>query len=75
MQNIISFFPRSLKAALKFIGLNIDEFPQFIVYPKCSSVFNENDGYIINGNENVPKQCPFVKMPHHSQMSTMWFLH
>jgi len=69
MQNIINFFPRSLNAALKLIGLDTDEFSQFTVCPKCSSVFNENDGYIINGNENVPKQCPFVKMPHHPQMS------
>jgi len=61
MQNIISFFPRSLNTALKLIGLDTDEFSQFTVCPKRSSAFNENDGYVINGNENVPKQCPFVK--------------
>ena len=51
------------------IGINSNSFIKYIVCPSCDSVFDYAYGYSKDGNNEIPKQCPHIEMPHHPQAS------
>jgi len=58
--------PKSLKAVQKYLKLNIDEFIQYVVCPKCNSVY-ELQACVskqLHG-QLTAKQCAHVQFPHH----------
>ena len=62
-------FPRRLKTASKLVGVDHSAFIQYIVCRKCGSVFEYEFGYTLQGNQKVPKQCPYVEYPNHPHTS------
>lgn len=67
VQMISQQCPKSLPTVQRLLGLNSDDFVQYVVCPKCDSVY-ELEAYIGRGpnGEAVSKQCIHVEFPNHT---------
>lgn len=65
LQQFSNAFPKTLKGAMKLIGVSNENFTQYIVCPLCHSVYNYDFGYVIENNIRIPNCCIHVKMPNH----------
>lgn len=69
LQLITKWFPKTFKSAFQLLEINAAAFTEFIVCPKCSSVFDYISGYTFEAGNKVPKQCPYIKTPNHPHIS------
>lgn len=58
-------FPKTLKGALKLLGISTDAFTRYIICPLCDSVFDYDFGYMTQDGSTVPRRCPHIAMPNH----------
>jgi len=62
-------FPKSLQAVYKLVGVDNNAFTQYIVCPKCNSVFEYDAGYTLEGSKKIPRKCPRIHYPDHPHLS------
>lgn len=65
----IEEFPKTLKATSKLVGIDPNTFVEYIVCPKCNSVFDYKFGYTVHNNEKFPVKCPNIEYPNHPHAS------
>ena len=66
MLQFCQYLPKSVPAARKLIGQNIDEFQKWVCCPSCKSLYGFDDCKKrgVNG-QLISKQCGFVRYPAH----------
>lgn len=53
----------------KLCGNMADKFEKYVVCPRCHSIYLYADCFTIVGGRKVPKNCPHIAYPKHSQSS------
>ena len=62
--------PETVRRAVKLLGLNDEEVIEYVVCPKCHSVYEYEDCVITHRNgKKESKLCSYVKYPLHPQLS------
>ena len=62
-------FPRTLKAAFRMTGIDVNAFIQYIVCPACNSVFDYDFGCTVQDGNKVSNSCPHIALPNHPHIS------
>ena len=62
-----ALFPKSLHLLKKKLGIDKDEFMKYVVCPKCGTLYNFDDCYVLHHRKRVSKNCTFVEFPNHRQ--------
>ena len=62
-----ALFPKSLHLLKKQLGIDKDEFMKYVVCPKCGTLYNFDDCYVLHHRKRVSKNCTFVEFPNHRQ--------
>ena len=60
-------FPKSLHLLKKQLGIDQDKFIKYVVCPKCNTLYNFDDCYVLQNRKRVSKKCTFVEFPNHRQ--------
>lgn len=69
LNELCTIFPKSLKATVKLIKIDKDNFTQFIVCPHWDSVFDYEFGFVTENGNIIPNCCPHVAMPYYTSVS------
>ena len=56
-----ALFPKSLHLLKKQLGIDKDEFMKYVVCPKCGTLYNFDDCYVLHHRKRVSKNCTFVQ--------------
>ena len=71
--NVLSDFaqsvPRDIKLLQRIIGVNRSQFIQYVICPKCHSVYNLDSCIITEGNRKESKCCQHISFPNHPQLA------
>ena len=51
-----NLLPKTRDAALKLIGINTNNFTQYVICPSCDAAFDYDSRYSKVGNDEIPKQ-------------------
>ena len=62
-------FPKTLKAAFRMTGINVNSFIQYIVCPACDSIFDYDFGCTVQEGNKISNCCPHVALPNHPHIS------
>ena len=61
--------PRDIKLLQKIFGINRSQFIQYVVCPKCHSIYNFDSCIITEGNRKESKCCQHISFPNHPQLA------
>ena len=62
-----SAFPKSLHLLKRQLGFDQHKFVKYVVCPKCDTLYNFDDCFILQNRKRVSKNCTFVEFPNHRQ--------
>lgn len=62
-----ALFPKSLHLFKKQLGIDQDKFVKYVVCPKCHTLYNFDDCYMLCNRKRVSKNSTFVEFLNHRQ--------
>ena len=67
LQQLYECFPQSLQSLRQRFSANNSSLTEFVVCPKCSTLYTRDECVVRVGNSMVSKTCSFMEFPNHSQ--------
>ena len=61
--------PKTLQSVYKLLGIDNNNFTEYIVCPKCNAVLDYDKGYEMESGKKTPRRCPRVHYPNHPHLS------
>ena len=67
LQQIYECFPQSLHSLRQRFSASNCSLTEFVVCPKCSTLYTRDECFVMAGNSMVSKTCSFIEFPNHPQ--------
>lgn len=67
LQQLYECFPQSLQSLRQRFSANNSSLTEFVICPKCSTLYTRDECVVRVGNSTVSKTCSFIEFPNHSQ--------